>query len=328
MWKLIPLLFFTIHVFAGNTENLQKLGEIKRIAFGSCSDQKDPQPLWALLIKDRPDLFIHGGDNIYANTDDVKVLERLWQWLLTQKDYSAFRKDTPVIGIWDDHDFADDDADGKLKFKNESQKLFLDFLEEPKDSPRRNQEGIYTTHAFGKEDKKIKFILLDSRYFRNLDKKAPLLGEKQWKWLEEELKSSDAAINFIVSGISVLSPSMLRADEWLDFPDEYRKLLKLVDEAKAKGVVFLAGDKHYASIFRRDGHLEFLSSGMTHNRPAWMRPYLRSFYPNSTHELNYGLIDIEWTGNIPVLHMAIRTADGKSSYKESFILKENKWMPR
>lgn len=328
MLKFLLLLLLSSPLLAGNSENLKKLGEIKRIAFGSCSDQKDPQPLWGVVVKDDPDLFIHGGDNVYADTDDIKVIERMWQWLLSQKDYAAFRKETPVIGIWDDHDYSDNDSDGNLKIKKESQRLFLDFLEEPKISPRRTQEGIYFSHTFGTGEKKIKIILLDNRYFRNLEKKAPLLGEKQWAWLENELKGSDAGINFVVSGISVLSPRMIRADEWMDYPDEHKRLLKLVGDSKAKGVVFLAGDKHYSSIYRREGHLEFLSSGMTHNRPAWMRPYLRAFYPNSTHEINYGLIDIEWTGTTPVLHMAIRTANGKSSYQETFILKDNKWMPR
>ncbi len=325
MMKLIFILFLTSTALAGNQESLQKLGDLKRIAFGSCSDQKDPQPLWPLLLKDNPDLFIHGGDNVYADTNDVKVLERMWQWLLSQKDYSAFRATTPVIGIWDDHDYAANDADGTLNIKKDSQRLFLNFLEEAKDSPRRIQEGVYFSHVYGSPGKKIKFILLDGRYFRYLDKKSPLLGEKQWQWLEGELKSSDAEINFIVSGISVLSPKMLKSDEWMDYPPEYKKLLKLVNESKAKGVVFLGGDKHYASIFKREGHLEFLSSGMTHNRAAWMRPYLRNFYPNSTHKLNYGLIDIEWSGKIPVLYLAIRTVDGSTSYRESFILKDNKW---
>lgn len=328
MLKLILLILITSVTHAGNQENLLKLVEVKRIAFGSCSDQKDPQPLWKYLLQDRPQLFIHGGDNIYANTDDVKVLAQLWNWLRGQKDYAAFRSVTPVIGIWDDHDFSDNDSDGNLKFKKESQNLFLDFLDVPKGAPLRNQEGIYTTHVFGTDDKKIKFILLDNRYFRHLEKKAPLLGETQWKWLEQELKNSDAAINFIVSGISILSPKILRSDEWIDYPDEHARLLRLVNDSKAKGVVFLTGDKHFASIFKKDGHLEFLSSGMTHNRPRWMVPFLRSFYPNSTHVLNYGLIDIEWNGNVPVIHLAIRIDEGKTSYKESFVLKDNKWMPR
>ncbi len=326
MIKLFIFILALSQAYADNRENLLKITEIKRLAFGSCSDQKDPQPLWKELSKDAPDLFIHGGDNIYADTKDLSVLKASWNAQTAVTDYSVFRKVTPVIGIWDDHDFAINDADGNLPIKKESKELFLNWMEEPLDSPRRNHEGIYTSHIFGSGDRRIKIILLDNRYFRHLDKKAPLLGETQWQWLENELKDSPAAINFIVSGISVLSKKIPRSDAWINYPTEYKRMLKLIPKTGAKGVVFLTGDKHFASIFKREGHLEFLSSGLTHNRPSWMIPFLKAFYPNSTHELNYGLIDISWSGNVPTLKMAIRNKKGKTTFGETFTLKANSWI--
>ncbi len=327
---MIKLILFTLvlsHAHAGNQENLLKVSQLKRLAFGSCSNQKEPQPLWKELSKDAPDLFIHGGDNIYADTKDLSALIASWNALSSLSDYAAFRKVTPVIGIWDDHDFALNDSDGHLPIKKESKEIFLNWMEEPLDSPRRIREGIYTSHTFGVGDRRIKIILLDNRYFRNLDKKAPLLGETQWKWLETELKDSPAAINFIVSGVSVLSPKIPSSDGWINYPTEHKRLLQLIPKTAAKGVVFLTGDKHFSSIFKRDGHLEFLSSGLTHNRPHWMIPFLQRFYPNSTHELNYGIIDISWTGNIPTLKMAIRNRTGKTSFGETYTLKANSWIP-
>jgi hypothetical protein len=41
-----------------------------------------------------------------------------------------------VIGTWDDHDFGLNDAGKELEGKQTSQKLMLDFLDEPLDSPR------------------------------------------------------------------------------------------------------------------------------------------------------------------------------------------------
>lgn len=325
MIRTLLLFILSFHAFAGNPAALAKITEVKRIAFGSCSDQKDPQPLWEPLRKEAPDLFIHGGDNIYADTTNVEELKKTWEWLKGRSDYSAFRKDTAVIGIWDDHDFGFNDADGTVAFKKESQELFLNFLEEPEDSERRRREGIYTSHAFGSGPKKIKFILLDNRYFRNLDKKAPLLGRKQWEWLEGELKDSDAGMHFIVSGLSVLSPRIPRSDGWSDYPEEKKRLLKLLDRMKPKAPVFLTGDKHFASIFMRDGHLEFLSSGLTHNRPKWMRPLLSAFYPFAVHKLNYGLIDISWVGDEPVLRMAIKLEGGKTGREESYHWQKSEW---
>ncbi len=325
MMKILFLFLVFSNTWANNQENLAKINELKRIAFGSCSDQKDAQPLWRLLKEDSPNLFIHGGDNIYADTKDPKELAAIWDNFLRQEDYQSFRTNTPVIGIWDDHDYAYNDADGKLEIKKESQELFLNFLEEPKDSPRRTQEGIYTSYIFGQGKRIVKIILLDNRYFRHLEESAPLLGERQWKWLELELENSTAAIHIIVSGISVLSPRIPLLDAWIDYPKERRRLLELMAKTKPKGLLFLTGDKHFASIFSRDGYLEFLSSGMTHNRAGWMIPFLKTFYPNSTHKLNYGLIDISWAGDIPTLQMAIRNRYGKSTYTKRVVWKDNRW---
>ncbi|MGC1242389.1 MAG: hypothetical protein WA874_12410 [Chryseosolibacter sp.] len=54
-----------------------------------------------------------------------------------------------------------------------------------------------------------------------------LLGEDQWKWLEEELRSSGAAINIINSSIQVL-PEEHHFEKWANFPAERKKLLDLI----------------------------------------------------------------------------------------------------
>ena len=46
------------------------------------------------------------------------------------------------------------------------QKIYLDFIDEPQDSPRRSQQGIYGSYYIGTEQK-IKVLLLDTRYFKD-----------------------------------------------------------------------------------------------------------------------------------------------------------------
>lgn len=41
-----------------------------------------------------------------------------------------------VIGTWDDHDYGLNDAGKEFAGKITNQKLLLDFLDEPQDSPR------------------------------------------------------------------------------------------------------------------------------------------------------------------------------------------------
>lgn len=57
----------------------------------------------------------------------------------------------------------------------------------------------------GPPGRSIRFILLDTRYQRQFPSDlADMLGEEQWAWLEEELRSTDSEVNFIMSSIQVL----------------------------------------------------------------------------------------------------------------------------
>lgn len=103
---------------------------------------------------------------------------------LANPEYKAFIDTTPYIGIWDDHDFGINDGHKRYTYREESQQIFLDFMNEPKDTARRTQEvripivsrvseeltltlwgrqGIYTSYEVGADDRKIKFILIDNR---------------------------------------------------------------------------------------------------------------------------------------------------------------------
>ena len=44
------------------------------IAFGSCNRQNTENILWKEIIKNKPNLWIWGGDNIYADTHDMNEL--------------------------------------------------------------------------------------------------------------------------------------------------------------------------------------------------------------------------------------------------------------
>lgn len=303
---ILVALAFSVAVSANtNEEKLQNLTTITRIAFGSCNDQDDKQPLWKDIQNQKPDLWIWGGDAIYADWTNVPMQEA-YKKQSEQPDYAALKEATPIIGTWDDHDYGKDGANGNYRFKQESQKLFLDFMGVSAESPRRLQEGVYTSYEFGEEDQKIKIILLDNRYFKGLEKEAPLLGMAQWQWLEKELANSTAKLHFIVAGLSVFSPLLPYSEEWWQFPIEVQRMQNLLKTYKVKAPVFLTGDKHFASIFKFGGYLEFMSSGLTHTAPPRTWWYLGRKFPTTYFGLSYGLIDIEWKDSIPTLKLIIR----------------------
>ncbi|KAF4042220.1 Pleckstrin homology domain-containing proteinoD [Phytophthora infestans] len=339
---------------------------LQRVAFGSCNDQSFPQPLWTNIAAHKPELWVWMGDNIYADVKELgeprpvpipprkmfveasgDVLIRRYNKLMANEDYASFVNRTPIIGIWDDHDYGINDGGKFYTNREESQQIFLDFIGEPKDSPRREQEGIYTSYTIGSGEQTVKFILVDNRYNRDNygTKNGKFLGEPQWKWLENELMTSTAAFNVIVSGVQILPGDRYPVAEcWGRFPNERERLLKLLLASNAKGVILLSGDVHFSEINQvvcsngTNTITEITSSGMTH---SWMefhvlsvryimallftyanlllpweyRPTQKSFYGH----LNWGSIDFDWENTPhPVAIVKTRGADDKVKLQYEF----------
>ncbi|CAH0516723.1 unnamed protein product [Peronospora belbahrii] len=339
---------------------------LQHVAFGSCNDQSFPQPMWSTIAAHEPELWIWMGDNIYADMKELgeprsflipprkmfveaprEELVRRYNKLMANEDYKAFVNRTPIIGIWDDHDYGINDGGKLYSNREESQQVFLDFIGEPVDSPRRKQKGIYTSYTIGFDEKTVKFILVDNRYHRDSygTKNGTLLGETQWKWLENELMTSTAAFNVIVSGVQILPGDRYPVAEcWGRFPSERERLLKLVLASKAKGVILLSGDVHFSEINQVvcsngvNKITEITSSGLTH---SWMefhvpsikyimalmftyanlvlpwefRPTQKSFYGH----LNWGSIDFDWQHTPhPVATVKTRGADDQVKLEYSF----------
>ncbi|KAL4159991.1 hypothetical protein PRNP1_000563 [Phytophthora ramorum] len=339
---------------------------LTRVAFGSCNDQSFPQPMWPNISAHKPELWIWMGDNIYADVKELgeprpfpipprkmfveappEELNRRYGKLLANDDYTAFVSRTPVIGIWDDHDYGINDGGKHFTYREQSQQVFLDFMGEPEDSPRRKQEGIYTSYTIGSGEKTVKFILVDNRYHRDNygTKNGTLLGETQWKWLENELVTSTAAFNVLVSGVQILPGDRYPVAEcWGRFPSERERLLKLILASNAKGIILLSGDVHFSEINQVvcsngvNTITEITSSGMTH---SWMefhvpsmkyvmalvftyanlvlpwefRPRQNSFYGH----LNWGSIDFDWDHEShPVAVVKTRGADDQVKLQYTF----------
>lgn len=325
--KLLYLLLasLTFSALAGNQELLQGVQEVDRLAFGTCNKQYFPQPLWPAIMKDAPDLWLAGGDNVYVNDENPDKIKAAYQAQDLISDFALLRTFIPVIGLWDDHDFTNDNANGKYKHKDLSQRYFLDFMQEPLVSKRRMQNGIYTSYSFGPKERRIKFILLDTRYFKDVHADSPILGRTQWRWLERELRDSKAKLIFLASGYPILAPDMPLSVEWADYPGEKERLLKAVKKIKTP-IMFLTGDKHFSSIYRgSDNHVEFMSSGMTHNTRAPLRPYVRQKFPNYMFDFNYSVVDIAWENSIPSLDLSIRNVSGKPVIGQKLIWTSGKW---
>jgi len=254
------------------------------IAFGSCNKTNEPNLLWDDILANSPDLWIWGGDNVYADTDDMVKLDSIYQAQNAVAGYVKLKQEVSIIGTWDDHDYGLNDGGVEFAAKNESQQVFLDFMDVSKDSPRRKRKGVYESHQYDLPKGSIKIIVLDTRFFRtaltpdNETKKrikpnsygeGTILGDEQWQWLKSELTTSKADFNVIVSSIQVLSNEH-GFESWGNFPHEVDKLKSTIVDSNAKGVIILSGDRHISEFSRAKVEglpyplIDFTSSGLTH----------------------------------------------------------------
>ncbi len=295
-----------------------------RIAFGSCAKQWKPNYMWKAILNCKPDVWIWLGDSVYADTEDMAYLKSQYEKQKQNPEYSELARSCRIIGTWDDNDYGMRDGNRTYPKKAESQQLYLDFLDEPKDSPRRKQEGVYTSYVFGEPGKQIKVILLDLRY--NSDEPGPesdLLGEAQWRWLADELKAGKDDVVLIGSSIQLLS-SEHPYDHWGHYPKARKRFLQLLADYPPKLAVIISGDRHLGEISRSDDSglpyplYDITSSGLTHHvdfvyhlRCLFSPERNRYRVGTQFYEKNFGVVDVDWSSGSPVLSLQIRDQENR-----------------
>ena len=283
-----------------------------RIAFGSCNDTRRPQPIWAAIRAQSPDVWVWLGDNVYADTTDMTAMRGLYDALRAEPGYAALRASTHVIGTWDDHDYGHNNAGREYPRRAEAQQVLLDFLDEPPNTPRRAQEGVYASYDFGTPPHQVRVILLDTRYHRDpIGSGGDLLGGVQWTWLEQQLRGSPAAVHVIGSSVQVVAEEH-PFEKWANFPAAREHLLRLISESGAANPVVISGDRHFAELSRlvlppAGPELYDLTSSSL-NRP-WKdasevnRHRVGPLYPLP----NFGVVDIDWAARRIVLQIRDET---------------------
>lgn len=291
-----------------DSSTAQHTEAVSTIAFGSCSNQYMPQPLWDDIVAQKPNVWIWLGDNIYGDSENMDTLSAKYALQKRNPVYQQLRQAASIIGVWDDHDYGVNDGGKEYPRRKESQQLMLDFLDVPQNSPLRIQEGAYSAHSYGPKGQRVKVILLDGRYFRDPLKKngklnvpdptGDILGDTQWQWLEKQLTGSDADIHIIGSGIQFLADEH-PYEKWANFPVARQRLLDLLGKTKPKGAILISGDRHIAEMAKvRVSGLgydlyDITSSGLTHASKPHEEPN-KYRVGEMVAKLNYGLITINW----------------------------------
>jgi alkaline phosphatase D len=214
-----------------------------RLLLGSCSPCSEHQ-VFATMAALKPDMVFFMGDTPYIDHQELAVMRHSHRQFLSIPSMKKLLATTPFSGTWDDHDFGMNDSDGTFKARASSGQVFREYR--PQFSYGNGREGVYSQVRFGP----VEVFLLDCRWFSAtgpspLDPAAKtLLGEDQWRWIQQALKASDATFKVLACGMIWDDKRGTEKDHWATYPAERAALLAFIKRERISGVLLFGGDIH------------------------------------------------------------------------------------
>ncbi|MCZ6682875.1 MAG: alkaline phosphatase D family protein [Planctomycetota bacterium] len=232
------------------------------IAFGSCVHTKryPTQSIWNVVAAVKPDCFLFIGDNVYLpngrrsfpkTRPEVEALYRkYYDRQCRVAELQPVLRSTISYAIWDDHDYGTNNSDRTWKWNDVALQVLGEYFPNRYGLP--DARGCFFRFSWGDLD----FFMLDDRSFRdpNTDpNRTTFLGAKQLAWLKQGLAASDATFKIIACGNQMLSATGDQEGWGVDFPAERDAFLDWIWSEPIDGVLFLAGDRHFAElVVKRD----------------------------------------------------------------------------
>lgn len=248
------------------------MSESIKIAFTSCTrvDVFPVQKQWEKIAIEYPDYLFLLGDNIYMDYgvspfskepngspktySDEKFeavmkakYERQWNEPHFKKLWDLMHlKSDRLFGVWDDHDFAWNNACG----------MHSDDSKRVPDTKKYISRSLFNKYMYGKDDSQDELyrcidlpggrvVFLDNRsYAQEPGKDKTLLGKEQFEFLKASLAEKFDGYTLICAALSLTQGE----ENWSRYEDEYSAFVELVKDMK--NVFYIAGDIHKNKLLK------------------------------------------------------------------------------
>lgn len=282
---------------------------------------QDPK-IFETIVEKKPDFMLWTGDNIYLREVDWNTRTGILHRYTHTRSAPEIQ---PLIGaihsyaIWDDHDFGPNNSDRSFWNKEATLECFKLFFPNPSFGVNGNPG---TTTMFTWSD--VDFFLTDNRYYRspnyrdNTDRQ--IFGVEQVEWLVDALCFSRAPFKVIVVGSQFLNP-VAYGENHSTYSEETDHLLKLINQERIPGVVFISGDRHHTELTKMkrygtyplyDFTISALTSGPHHggeDEPNHLR-----VKDTFVGENNFGVMNVTGPRKDRTLTCSIFNRDGKKKW--------------
>lgn len=278
--------------------------------------------IFETMTKHDKDFMLWMGDNVYYLFGEWKQKKSMHKKNLKMRfnpRLRAFLESCSQYAIWDDHDYAGNNANGDYQGKYESLEMFKNYWSNPYYGTK-DTKGIFCHFSHADAD----FFLLDSRFHAT---DSSMLGKEQNHWLQERLKQSNANFKFIVSGTQIL-PDNPNGEDLGDFGNSRAELLAFLERENIKGVIFLSGDRHYGELMkmeRGDAYplYEMTSSPLTSLvNPGYTKDNSIRVSETLVLDLNFGKIHLFGYGENRRCRLELFGRDGTLFWQHDIFLKE------
>jgi len=296
-----------------------------RFVIGSCAEDVPGKvyPVWEQIQAEQPDALILIGDTPYIDATNLDYQQRRYREFYSVPQFYELVQQIPFYSIWDDHDFGKNDTDGNLPGKEQSRYAFTCYRPNP--SFGSGGEAVYTHFRVGTTE----VFLLDTRWFAGTEPsqvdpdRSTLLGETQWNWLKEKLLASEAPFKLLASGMiwnNATRPN--KPDHWGSYPHEKERLFSFIKENEIKGVMLVGGDIHRSRYLLHSteelaGYKipEFITSPLhDHVMESADAPHPDLVYDSGVGSA-YMLFETHNDGDLPLMEVSCKTADGKTHFE-------------
>lgn len=290
-----------------------------KIAVASCmSDffRRASTIMWAKLHSHNPDVVFLVGDTCYADQGSDGTRLGFWtRYVETRSRIGMFRHQslTPILAVWDDHDFGKNNADSSFAEKDFMLNLFSTWWLHPEENGYRRGAGISQVFtAFGQ-----KFYLMDGRYFRSA---RVYHGAEQEAELFASLNEHDQP-SWLMNGSQFFGGYLKKEGYEYTHNAQFKQFCAELARVKAP-VCFVSGDVHFSELMQIEREVlgyqtyEITSSSMhsftflqMHNRKKNPRRVKKC----GTSKHNFTIITIDNTSDKFKFHVSCQ-GDEKEVY--------------
>ncbi len=301
-----------------------------RFAVASCMQDEHPlqNQMWSELLSHEPELILLIGDNVYADSTMPKGTpappDTLWKrYLENRKALSLYRVPqlVPVLAVWDDHDFGQNDADRTYPYRMDALKVFRTFFGEA-EFPGVFDRGPGVSSrlaAFGQ-----RFFLLDDRTYRSPPAEKKLqthFGVDQEAWLFTDLATGQPA--WLISGDQFFGAYHRYESYEGRHLESFQRFLKRLRTQRSP-VLFVSGDRHLAELQEIQpevlGYKTYELTTSSIHADVYPNPWLAEPNPRQLHGAfgvnNYALIESE-IGETFRVHFKVYGPDKKRLFSQS-----------